>query len=698
MAPSLSLSQLPPFAPFPPSSVRSQLAQNDWDDLLDSCVTLSRAYLSLTETQDLTRAESVSAFLISLVSEIAEKGPSQTLGFSQTARALLHWTSLLLGRCLESPKTPPPELTRWQVLADAARVYTKTRLFGPLAALFATHPSLLEKSLSPLKKSLIMQLDAGIKTDLSALERTLARLNYLLHASPDAAAFFLAGSDFFDGLITCYRITNPPLRKVLVATAYLCLVGLTEDGPLTDGGKGKGKEKKPRWGMLTDSLFDLATAAESHRVGPLNPNDSLVPDLVSVTPLLAVVSKRAEEAGAMTPTLRARVEALQKFKKLGVGVSRPRAKRRARPRAVDKGKGRDDGAEMHVHRMSQIALVQDLFPDLGSAFVAKLLDASEDDPEVVIAKLLEDALPPHLANADRGEQLAPSSGPGTQPFHHDMAPRPTPPPRPRPTATHALPARRNVFDDDDLAEDMSNLHFGKRNPEKTADDVLADRSTAPKTAAILSALAAFDSDDDERDDTYDADDVGGAVDTAAGEDDALAAEEAEGRAHEDALFGAWQADAKLFDRDAATRRSAGRARLREETGMTDEAIEGWAVMLGRNPRLRRKLESRFTLFRGEQTELASTAWRARAEGEEEEEGEGEGGASSSSMRGGRGPGRGRGRGRGRGGRGGGDVAGPAGDKDTQLARRRKEANKGSRANHNQRDQRARKMARGGFVG
>lgn len=68
---------------------------------------------------------------------------------------------------------------------------------------------------------------------------------------------------------------------------------------------------------------------------------------------------------------------------------------------------------------------------------------------------------------------------------------------------------------------------------------------------------------------------------------------------------------------------------------------------------------------------------------------------------GQGPSRGRGRGRGGGGRGrggggaGGDVAGPADDRGTQIARQRKDAQKGSRANHNRRDQRARKMARGG---
>ncbi|KAM0281133.1 hypothetical protein ACHAQH_003712 [Verticillium albo-atrum] len=556
---------------------------------------------------------------------------------------------------------------------------------GPLSTLFSTRPATLETSLSPLKKSLITQLDAGFKTDIVALELTLTRLNHLIHASTDAAAFILAGSDFLDGLVARYKIMNPPLRKVIIATTYLCLVGLTEDGSSTDTAtkdtKGKGNGKA-RWGMLVDTLFELTAIADAHRSGPLNINDSLVAELVSSTPLLATILRRADDAGMMTPTVKARIETLQSFKKPGVGSSRPRAKRR-RLRA-DKGKGPADGGngtEMHVHKISQIAVIQDLFPDLGSGFVAKLLDEFGEDPEAVIAKLLEDDLPPALAAADRTEQL--SAQVTAEPlYEQDMAPRSTPPP------PQDLPQRRNVFDDEELTSEMANLHFGKRNPTKTADDILADRAAAPNKAAIMSALAAFDSDDDERDDTYDADDVGGAVDTAAGGDD-----DVDSNANEETLFRVWQADLKLFDRDAGTRRSGPRGKLREATGMTDEAIEGWAVMLGRNPRLKRRLEVKFNTFSGAQAELASTSWRAGGEDSETD------GGGSSSFRGGRGGGPSRGRGRGGGhGRGGGNVAGPTGDKDTEAARRRKEANKGSKANHNRRDQRAKKMARGGFPG
>lgn len=252
-----------------------------------------------------------------------------------------------------------------------------------------------------------------------------------------------------------------------------------------------------------------------------------------------------------------------------------------------------------------------------------------------------------------------------------------------------MPARRNVFDDDEfdkLAVDTSRLHFGRRNPDSTADAVLQDRSNAPSKAAILSALAAFDSDDDERDDTYDVEDVGGTVDSATPGNNPEENNSDVRDAHDEALFKAYKATPDVFGRDAATRRGKLRLSLREETGMTDEAIEGWGLMLSRDQRQMRRLEAKYSNFTGAQRDLGPTAWRANESGGEDHANDrGRGGRLRGSPRGGRGRGRG-------------NVAGPTGDKDTEAARNRKETNKGSRANHNRRDQRARKMARGGFPG
>lgn len=684
---------LPPFAPFPSAAWKELLSIEEWNASLEAWLSLAEAHTALSDPQFLKQTlggESVPSFLASFAREVAAHGPS-VLGTSNSAKLLLKQCFLLTSKILKSPQSPIP-LLQWEFLSDFSRVYGKRKANSALSVLPEVSQNAVETSLSALKKFLIKNLDAGIHGDLKAVETRLQRLNHLINASPSTASFFLAGSEFLDGLITCYKVMNPPLRKVIVTTTYLSLVGLTESEP-------------PKFAMLTDQLYSLKTAAEAHKAGPLNANDSLVGDLVSTTPLL----QQFEHKIGASDTANARVQSvlrdLATFKKPGVGMKPKRLIRRK----IDKGKGvalEDQEAmagEVHIHHMSQITQVQDLFPDLGSGFVSRLLDEYGNDTEQVIAHLLEDSLPAHLKGADRNEQLYASiyffEGRPLMCIANNTCRSNNPRPRrksslvPRPTPPQ-LPKRHNVFDDDELdrlALDTSKLHFGKKGAGKTADDMLADRSKAPNKAAILSALATFDLDDDERDDTYDAADVGGTVDTTNTEE--LAND------NEEALWKAYQADPKHFNRDQATRRGATRTKLKEETGMTDEAIEGWALMLSRSANQKRRLELKYSAanqFTGRQNELVSTAWRASPAGSGTEMSDTDGGGGGRGRGGARGRGRGRG-GRG-GGRGGGDVAGPTGEQATENARRKKEANKGQRANHSRRDQRARKMARGGLPG
>ncbi|UNI17500.1 hypothetical protein JDV02_003840 [Purpureocillium takamizusanense] len=653
---------LPPLAPYPKASWQQRLSPQEWETLLETWTLLCQAYLALPDDEFRSAAsdESVAAFAATYVIETATSPPSPTS--TQLSRLVFQLTSRLL-----TLEPPPHQLLQYSFLCGLAKLYQRKRVAPLVANVFARHAAPAEASLAALKKLLILHLDSGIKGDLKLVESHLSTVNPLLHASPHACALFLAGSDFFDGLVTCFKVMNPPLRKVIVTTTYLCLVGLTEAEP-------------PKWAMLSDELFSLKSAADAHKLGPLNVNDSLVAELVTATPLLKVLMRRAQDSSAASDSLKKRITALEPFKKGAMVRPKRLAKRR-----LDKGKGKathdDAHAEMHIHRMSQITQVQDLFPDLGAGFVSKCLDEYHDDVEQVVANLLSETLPPHLATADRSEPL----------FAHqeapvpDMAPRPTPP---------LVPTRRNVFDDDEfdrLAADVSQISFGKK-PGKTADDVLKDRSTAPNKAAILSALATFDSDDDERDDTYDAADVGGTVDSTNQE------EESVNDRNEETLFRAYQTDPKVFDRDAATRRGAARAGLRQATDMADEAIEGWALMLTRNAQQKKRLELKYA-FSGQQAQLERTAWRSSPAGSGTEDSDADAGAGRGG-RGARGGGRGggRGRGRGRGGGRGGSVAGPTGERETEAARRNKEAHKGARANHNRRDARAKKMARGGFPG
>ncbi|KAG6052283.1 hypothetical protein E4U39_000008 [Claviceps sp. Clav50 group G5] len=668
------MSTFPPLAPFPKASWQKQLSAEEWSALVQAWKTLCQVYLDLADEEFAKAAAatrnhaSLVSFTSSFVRETARAG-SSIPNSTTLLRPVFHLTSRLLR--LLNPQ--PSEFLEYEFLAGLARIYPKGRTTPLIGELFedkhASSP-MIEASLTSLKKLLIPQLDAGIKGDLKLVESRLAVLNPLLHVSPHACTLMLAGSDFFDGLTTCFKVMNPPLRRTIIATMYLCIIGLVESEP-------------PKWSMLNDSLFALNAAADAHKQGPLNANDSLVAELVTSTPLLKLLLRRAQAQDVATTSLKARITVLESFKK--GPMARPKRLALRRKTAKGKGKAMPGGfhqqAEMHVHRMSQITQVQDLFPDLGAAFVSKCLDEYGDDAEQVVANLLGETLPPHLATADRSEPL---SSHEDIPPRTDLAPRSTPPP---PSLPPPVLSRRNVFDNDDfdrLNTDGSKISFGKK-PQASADKLLQDKSTAPNKAAILSALAAFDSDDDERDDTYDAADVGGTVDTMD--------QEADGAhdGNEEALFRAYQMDETLFNRDAATRRNnPARAKLRDDTGMTDEAIEGWAVMLARNPQQKKRLEAKYA-FAGQQTQLQATSWSASPNGAD---GGAVRGASRGASRGGRGPRGGSSRGRGR----GGNVAGPTGEKETESARRNKEAHKSSRANHNRRDGRARKMARGGFAG
>ena len=383
------MANLPPFVPFPESAWRQHLSSQEWNSLVAAWTTLCYALLSLSDKDfkaAVSNDESVVAFLSSFTEEVAKDGPGALGSHStQLLKAVFQLTSKLL------TTTPPPQTLGFPFLADFAKIFPK-RLTTPLISqLFQRHNAAVEASLSSLKKLLIPHLDSGIKGDLKLVEARLIRLNPLLHVSSDACTLLLAGSDFFDGLVTCYRVMNPPLRKVIITTIYLCLVGLVEAEP-------------PKWSMMSDELYALKSAADAHKAGPINANDSLVPDLVTNTPLLKLISRKAETTGAATDSLKKRITALESHKS-GAMV---RPKRLVR-RKVDKGKGKETqyemDAEMHVHRMSQITQVQDLFPDLGAGFVSRCLEEYGEDVELVVASLLSESLPAHLANADRAEPL-----------------------------------------------------------------------------------------------------------------------------------------------------------------------------------------------------------------------------------------------------------------------------------------------------
>jgi activating signal cointegrator complex subunit 2 len=393
---SLQPKTLPPLAPFPEAAWRNHLVPAEWEACLDAWISISSAHLSLSAPDFLrisVNDESLPHFLTSYAAEAAlahVDPPSTDISKSKTQQ--LRKQCFLLSYRLLDVDPVPESLLHWGFLADLGKIYGQRQGSKITELAWKKNSSSLETSLGSIKVYLIKDLEAGLKGDLKRAESHLKRLNHLLHTSPEAAAYFVAGSDFLDSLISCYKLMNPPLRKAIISTTYLCLIGLTEG-------------ERPRFSSLVDQLYSLKAAAEAHKAGPTNINDSLVAELVTVTPILKQIQQRIEASGSGSNRAKSVLTALDAFKKAG-GTQRPA---RLLKRKVNKGKGiakdGDQSSQVHVHRMSLITQIQDLFPDLGSAFVVKLLDEYKDNVEQVISHLLEDSLPTHLQNAHRSEEL-----------------------------------------------------------------------------------------------------------------------------------------------------------------------------------------------------------------------------------------------------------------------------------------------------
>jgi activating signal cointegrator complex subunit 2 len=651
---------LPALAPIPPADIRLALEDSEWEACLD-------AWLMLANMQMETRLETVSSvtiFLQSYYHELAHLDSHDATLRSNKANSL-HKAAFALTRKALTEASDVEELLGREFLSDLCRVHVKSaRLTDLLSRLWKSKPADLEMVLQKRKDALITMLDSGSPDFAEAI---LSQLAPILRVSPETAVFFMTGTDLMDSMIAGYaRAFGDQVRKALSMTAYLgltaCIAG-----------------EVPNFSLLSDHLYTLKTQAEGKV-----PNQALMADAVTNTPLIA---KLRRSVGGKTPErLIKLLDSLETLR--SPSIARP--KKRTHRKPSNKGKGRQKAAqdhEIHIHRMSYVTQVQDLFPDLGAGFVMKLLDEYEDNVEQVTAHLLDDSLPPHLQSLDRSEQ-APIFDTSMQAGIDHLAPRSTPPPPQEPEPF--IPERRNVYDNDELDRltmESSRLHFGKRKDTTTP-------AGQPNKSAILSALAAFDADDDERDDTYDAQDVGGSIDNAHPDGEPGQSAKVTQEETDSALFASYKTTPELFGRTFDVRRGQARAALKAETGMTDEAIEGWAIMLQRDPKRLSRLESKMGAFDGRQGALARSSYRESPAGTETEDSDAPGGGRGGF--GGRGRGRG-GRGRGGGGRGG-NVSGPSGDASTVAAQKRKEANKSSQANHNRKAQRGKKMARGGFPG
>ncbi|XP_014409665.2 activating signal cointegrator 1 complex subunit 2 isoform X5 [Camelus ferus] len=155
---------------------------------------------------------------------------------------------------------------------------------------------------------------------------------------------------------------------------------------------------------------------------------------------------------------------------------------------------------------SLISQVKDLLPDLGEGFILACLEHYGYDPEQVINNILEGRLAPALSQLDRS-------------LDRQVKPDPTP----------LLTSRHNVFQNDEFdvfsrdSVDLSRVHKGKRKGENTRSlvndkrEVLAQRQRYEQYSVVLEEVplqpgegSPYHGDDyeDEYDDTYDGNQVG----------------------------------------------------------------------------------------------------------------------------------------------------------------------------------------------
>ena len=647
-----------PLVSYPPEEVRSCIPLFEWASCIELWLLVTRRLLSLpanrfAEALQTSSEATVVPFLVSFVKNSPVNLNGETVDVSDLE--LRRFCFLLLHRTLSIITPVPKELREPAVLARACRLYPNARPLEELVdSILAQEVDRDPKALQECKVTLVESL---ISTDFSGkVQDTIA----LAKVSPAYRHSLLSGSDFLDALSDAYQNQIPSGKPdELVMLAYICLVEPLDSTP-------------PRTSLLMDHLYNIQTT-------------SLMKKLVEITPFLTQFRHFVEVQCPSSGRAKSLLETLSSLERMSTTSTGS-----LKPLLSDKGKGRADASQQdevgeasQVHQMSLISQIEDLFPDLDSAFIAGLLDLNGNDVERVTASLLDKDLAASVDDTDEAEIHKPQESSqqhnvGSTALNSSYVP-----------ISSMMPLRRNVFDGDEIdrmSAHTSRLHIGKRDKHLTADDLLANQRPATQKEEVLSALAAFDSDEDEHDDTYDVNDVGRGLDSALAESDEEAAGTGRDRV-ERILFNAYKTHPQMFSRDALTRRGQARAALKSETAMTDEAIEGFAVMMQRDPKRLQRLERSDDIDKGIQTQiLEKSAWQADSSQEDFALANGteKTGFRRRTIH----------QGRGRASR----FDDSTEDRSTHAARQRKDAHKASRANHNRRDQRARKLARGGGFG
>lgn len=234
----------------------------------------------------------------------------------------------------------------------------------------------------------------------------------------------------------------------------------------------------------------------------------------------------------------------------------------------------DFDIDSSVSQLSMISHIKDLFPEYGEGFIEICLKEFDNNVETTISHILEDSFPPHIRLLDKK--------------------------LPRTTGKLSKEVPKTIINkENDLNSymDFSKIYKGKKNYQ-TVDIMLQDKSFIREHKQTILDLVALNQ-DDERDDTYD--DVDGSN---------LEFQNETGSSKlmtnmDEVLYATYLVSPEVFIRSSQTRRSPARIELRLKTGLSDEQIEGWKIMLDRNPHQLEKFEEMFKVTENQTVSVKS---------------------------------------------------------------------------------------------
>ena len=380
---------LPSAAPFPPPSLRAVITSKEWEACLDAWTTLIELHLRFSSSEFCLISAKDGSLVSFLVSYMSQNPSSvQKSSYGEAANLLYRKSFLLVHRFfLEVDNTASP-LLQWTFLAHLSAVYPGSKAVKFLfAGLWKRKSQELETAFLKVRAQLIQSLDVAGQRLNHDPDKLFTSVPPLFRASSDIAQLFLAGSELIDALSASYTTTDSITRRKILHITISGFVSLIH-------------AEQPNLSLVFDHLYSLIGSVEPQQ-HVLKGKPTLLADLVSRTQLISQIEGlihgvNAARAKPLLTKLKTFGSSMRSNPEKPMRHKMNKDKQRADEQLVHNELGESFPNDIHVHRMSLVSQVQDLFPDLDAGYVMELLDEHDDDVEKVTAYLLDNPLPTQL--------------------------------------------------------------------------------------------------------------------------------------------------------------------------------------------------------------------------------------------------------------------------------------------------------------